>query len=124
MLPGIGGLTGLIDGGLDTQTVTVGKGLTPTRWGYDGGVPYGSIVDGTSNIYAGGAINWLYWNASVSTLNLDITGATNSGWVTVTVGGVDFARSAATFAGTTWTWAGAANPFGTTIGASVVATFS
>lgn len=107
-------------GPLDTQTVTRGQTTTGsdpfTNWsGYKSATPaFGSIADGTSNIYAGAAITSLYFYevGYISTgagyltrlLVLTITGATNTGWTTMTVGSTIFYRASASFSSGTWTW--------------------
>ncbi len=102
--------------GLDQQVVTTGLlGVIPDRYrGFSTALAIGSIVDGTSNIYAGAAITELYHFETDSTLHLKITGAVNSGWTTMTiVGQASFLRSAAGFAANEWTWAGiGTNPWG------------
>jgi hypothetical protein len=110
---------------LDTQNVTVGGGgSTPNRTrGFSTVGGYGAIVDGTSDIFAGAAITELAWDeggGGTATVILKITGATNTGWTTMTVGSTPFTRaSASSFAGGQWTWNGAGNPFGG-VGGNVV----
>ena len=63
---------------------------------------YGSISDGTSNLYSGRAIEQLFytWNNLYSTafLNLTIAGnPANSGWTTLTVNGTAYLRADAAF---------------------------
>lgn len=110
---------------LDTQTVTSGSTTTGTdpyfNWyGYKGtGTPtFGSISDGTSNLYSGAAINGIYFYEAGSSgaggfyersVILVINGTqSNSGWGVMTVGTTAYARTAAAFstAGgvSTWTW--------------------
>ena len=109
---------------LDTQTVTSGSTTTGTdpyfNWyGYKNGSPaFGSISDGTSNIYAGAAINGIFFYEAGSigaggfyerSVILIINGTqSNSGWSTMTVGTTTYARTDASFstAGgvSTWTW--------------------
>ena len=116
----------------ETQTVTVGtfsfKGLT--NYGFSSG-SYGSISDGTFGFISNAAITFLNWLNSGGTLTFQIAGIySNSGWTKVTIAGVDYLRTAASFSTstgpdrTTWTWTGAANPFGTTVGATVPAVFT
>ena len=97
-------------GGLDSQTVTTGASGLPAdqdrRRGY-ASYGLGSITDGTSDIYSGAAITEMYWNEGEglgSTYVLSITGATDSGWTTITIGSVTLYRSAASFFLGTWTW--------------------
>lgn len=96
---------------LDTQSVTTGTsgtagGLDRVR-GYISG-SQGSISDGTSNLYAGAAITSMYWDENGSGgaqfYYLAITGGTNSGWTTMTIGTTVLARADATFSSGTWTW--------------------
>lgn len=117
---------------LDTQTVTSGSTSTGTdpyfNWyGYKGtGSPtFGSISDGTSNIYSGAAINGIYFYEEGSVgaggfydrgIILVINGTqANSGWTTMNIGSTAYNRTDAAFstAGgvSTWTWSLAiANP--------------
>ena len=117
VLSGSGGGTGPV---LDTQTVTVASltsGSDPTLQyrGYNASGPaFGSISDGTSNIYGGAAITALYFYQEGFTsppvgfttrqLVLTITGATNSGWTTMKVGTTNFARTDAFFSSGSWVW--------------------
>jgi len=110
---------------LDTQTVT--RGITSTgtdpyfNWaGYKGtGSPtFGSISDGTSNIYAGATINGIYFFEEGSVAGggyytrsvIWVVNGTqsNSGWSTMTVDATSYDRTAATFSTSggvsTWTW--------------------
>ena len=116
---------------LDTQTVTVSGyeiinyeiGYYENGYGYSSSYPYGSISDGTSNIYGGGAItdlNYVQYGLSSASVALGISGATNSGWTTMTIGTTSFSRASADIYGFHngsgfWTWnvAVGANPFGT-----------
>jgi hypothetical protein len=114
---------------LDTQTVTVGSSVSQyVTWrGYDGDtVNIGSISDGTSNLYGGATIVYLR-NLNNATTQLRIQGVhSNSGWTTMTIGGVDFDRADASFSTNTdsqWTWSPTNNPFGTTDGVEVTVTW-
>lgn len=114
---GGGGGTGPV---LDTQTVTVASlttGSDPTLHysGYNASGPtFGSISDGTSNIYGGAAITGLYFyqesfvsppvGYTTRQLILTITGATDSGWTTMKVGTTNFARTDAFFSSGSWWW--------------------
>lgn len=114
-------------GFLDTQTITSGSASTGTdpyfNWyGYKGtGSPtFGSISDGTSNIYAGAAIDGIYFYEAGSVnppgpgfydryIALVINGVqSNSGWTTMTIGSTAFTRSTASFSTSggvsTWTF--------------------
>jgi hypothetical protein len=114
----------------ETQTVTVGsllfKGIE--NYGFDSG-SYGSISDGTFELISNATIISLVWSNSYG-LNFVLEGnRANSGWSTVTINGITFNRSAATYSydgdnnTTNWLMAGA-NPFGTTNGAVVPAVFA
>ncbi len=95
--------------GSDTQTVTVGgDGAAPTqdrRRGFSN-AGFGSINDGTSNIYSGATIGDLYWDESsgFGFYQLTIYGAPNSGWSTMTIGGTSLSRTSATYTSGTWQW--------------------
>ena len=130
-------------GNLDSQAVTVGTTTagsggsgaptgTTSRMGfasYSGS--YGSISDGTSNLYSGAAIvqiqyTWdTYYPISAVSLQIDGASRANSGWTTLTIGTTSYQRSNAQYtpnAGgdTYWSWysgsdnTGAANPFAAT----------
>lgn len=96
----------------DTQTITVGGSGTAVaqdrRRGYLSGSSgsFGSISDGTSNIFGGAAITAFYYDESYGTpfYTLTITGATNSNWTKVTVGSKILTRASAGFSSGTWTW--------------------
>lgn len=111
---------------LDTQTITSGSANTGSdpffNWyGFKGtGSPtFGSISDGTSNLYSGAAINGIYFYEAGSigaggyydrSVILVINGTqSNSGWTTMTVGTTTYVRTAASFSTSggvsTWTWA-------------------
>ena len=114
---------------LDTQTVTVGSDVSQyVTWrGYSASSPViGSISDGTSNIYSGSVIKYIR-NLNNSTTQLRIQGVhSNSGWTTMTINGVDFARADASFSTNTdsqWVWSPTNNPFGTTDGVEVTVTW-
>lgn len=99
-------------GSLDAQTVTTGaSGSLPNRQrGYHAVPALGSIADGTSNVYAGAAVTELYYSedgvdGSSGIYVLRITGATNSGWTTLTIGSKALLRAAAdSFLGGQWQW--------------------
>ena len=99
---------------LDTQTVITGQDGRAIdgnrRRGFISGV-IGSISDGTSNLYAGAPITSLYWDEGGGSAyyTLAITGAVNSGWVTITIGTTVLNRVDATFSGGTWIWTPADN---------------
>ena len=97
---------------LDTQTVTTGGIGTPLEQdrqrGYSTG-SFGSIVDGTSNIYGGAQINNLFWDEGggegFQNYFLAINGATNGGWTKLTIGTKVLNRIDALFStGGFWTW--------------------
>lgn len=98
-----------ISGGLDTQTVTTGAGGTVIDQSrYRGYIlsDIGSISDGLSDIYGGTAISSLYWdeNGGAAFYYLNIPGATNDSWETITIGSVTLYRSAASFSAGAWQW--------------------
>lgn len=125
---------------LDTQTVTSGTfGGSDgyTYWNEYGFIApgYGSVSDGTSNIYGGAAINKLSmredgdaFNGVTSTsVTLSIAGTrANSGWTSMQLGSVSLLRTNAshgTFGGvTSWTWGVATGTY--PISGTTVATFS
>lgn len=113
---------------LDTQTVTVGgynvKGIV--FYGY--GSSFGSINDGTFNPLSNATIEGFYYYVSAATLFFTLTGVyANTGWTSVNIAGTNFNRADATFSNsssTSWTWSSGTNPFGTTVGATKVCTFT
>jgi hypothetical protein len=120
MIPAMAGMNFSSGGGgiLDTQTVTCGVlGTVPDRQrGYLSG-SYGSVTDGTSNLYGGATVIALRHDETNSQLVFTVNGSqANSGWTKLTVNGTDFARTGAAFAAgatTSWTWSGVGtNPFG------------
>lgn len=133
---------------LDTQTVTVGYqavqqysnsgyGSFTTGAATNVNRNVGSMSDGTfnpkSNMYIRGIHFSTVGNGSVvfALRSLNTTVA-NSGWTTMNVAGVNFTRSSATFQNTNdatvgqtlWSWPTSSNPFGTTVGATKVVTFT
>jgi hypothetical protein len=115
----------------ETQTVTVGslifKGIE--SYGFNSGV-YGSISDGTFGFISNATINALVWSNAVNSLSFALAGnRANSGWSTVTINGIAFNRSSATYSydsgsnTTSWSISGA-NPFGTTDGVTRAAVFA
>lgn len=105
----------LLQGGsvavLDAQTVLSGaRGSvidSDRLRGFEQSTVIGSISDGTSNVYSGSAITALHWfeNYGSAIYALDIPGAANSGWTTLTIGSTVLLRtSAATFAAGRWEW--------------------
>ncbi len=114
----------------ETQTVTVGtfSAKGSVLYGFNSAVSAGSIADGTFNFVSNAVILRLNWT-NFNQLFFEITGVfANSGWTKVTIDGTDFLRTAATFtttaSSTLWTWSGAANVFGTTVGAVVPSVFT
>ncbi len=127
MLPGMGGGASLATvpqyiASLDSQTLTAGSvGIIGERFrGFSTARSIGSISDGTSNLYGGGAITELYHDEEFTSLRLKITGSTNSGWTNMLVYDstgttlIDsYSRASASFASNEWTWAAeTVNPFG------------
>lgn len=116
--------------GFTPNIVTVGKYVasSTTVWGYAGG--QGSVSPSTWPITAN-TINSMYWasDGSFTTVALAINATVpNSGWSTMTIGGISFSRTAASYisyGGTTrWNWTPPSNPFGTVIGATKVVTWA
>jgi len=111
-------MLGLGVSALDIQTVTTGAsgtaGAQDRIRGYSTVSGVGSIVDGTSDIYGGAAITELHWfeNFGSPYYALTISGATNSGWETLRIGGTDLSRASASFSSGAWTW----NAPGSTVG--------
>lgn len=108
-------LLGASSTALDIQTVTSGaSGTAPAQdrlRGFSGGL--GSIIDGTSNIYSGATITNLLWmengGGGAQLYYLGITGATNTGWTTLTIqssaGTATLLRTDASFGtGAVWVW--------------------
>jgi hypothetical protein len=117
---------------LDVQTVTVGVYVAKATTYYGYGLAGGSISDGTFNPKSGASITRLEW-VSTGTLSFSLSGSyTNADWTTVefTGGGgtYSFNRTAASYTNngyaTTWNWSTGTNPFGTTAGVNVTATFT
>jgi len=122
---------------LDTQTVTVGyqagNQYVGNVYGFssDG---IGSITDGTCNFKSLAFYAGLYFQAFNSTnddrVYFMLNGIhSNNGWTTMNVGGSNFNRASATFTTsnnyTYWYWIQEGlNPFGTTVGATKVVTFT
>ena len=133
ILCAIVGVAGAGGGGTETQTVTVGnftfKGLA--TWGFNRAV-FGSINDGTFGFISNAQINLLAWSNSDNGVGFTLAGnRANSGWTKMTISGIDYARTSATYsydAGTDttqWRWlAPGTNPFGTTIGVNIPAVFT
>ena len=106
---------------LDTQTVVIGSrndfGYIST--GYRGtSNTTGSVTDGTSNLYSGAAVKDIYHISTLNRLYFSVLGSlANSGWTTMKINGISFARTSASFTtsggNTTWYWASiTSHPFG------------
>lgn len=118
---------------LDQQTITVGNSFTyyQQRWGYYSVWSLGSVSDGTSNIYGGQTIQGLMWSSSgLFQYFQEGTPASisNSGWSTLTVGGLSLGRAGASqfnqySTNSVWVWSGTANPF-SSVGQVVTATWT
>ena len=119
----------------ETQTVTVGALVITNKlvqlefYGYVSGY-FGSISDGTFELISNAVITNLSWNNSTNGLNFTLVGnRSNSGWSSVTINGITFNRSAASYSydsgqdSTSWSIEGA-NPFGTTEGITRAAVFT
>jgi hypothetical protein len=133
---------------INTQTVTVGYsavqqylnsgyGSFTTGLGTNVNRNVGSISDGTFNPKSNMYIRGLWYStagigAVVFALRSLNTTVGNSGWTTMNVAGVNFTRSSATYTNsndanvgqTQWRWETSSNPFGTTVGATKVVTFT
>lgn len=98
-------------GTIDAQTITVGStsyvdyelGYGYTYTGYWSG-NFGSISDGTSNVYGGATIQTIYHsydsiygNAFVLEIIGSSTTIVNSGWSTMNVSGLSLSRSSAVY---------------------------
>lgn len=117
---------------LDTKYVNVGWLGFGAIYGYSSS--FGDIGDTSGFTVTNVDLDGVYSGADVSQfihngadLLLDLTGnRANSGWAYVTVGGVQFNRTSATYSYisgtnvTRWQWASVSTPFGTTIGQEVV----
>ena len=101
---------------VDTQTVTIGV-YNSTRYGYSSLSPaFGSISDGTSNVYSGAAIEGAYWDTTQDSFRLQINSTSqlaNSGWSGIKFqDGLFLARNAAAssyisyITTTQWYWSG------------------
>lgn len=102
---------------VDTQTVTLANYNSGERIGYSGISPtYGSISDGTSNVYSGAAIEAAVWFPGQDSFRIQINSTSqlaNSGWSGITFqDGLFLARNSASvsyisFITTTqWYWSG------------------
>ena len=133
---------------LNTQTVTVGYqavqqylnsgyGSFTTGLATNTNRNVGSISDGTFNPKSNMYIRGIYFStvgsgSVVFALRSLTTTVANSGWTTMNVAGVNFTRSSAayfnsndaTVGQTQWSWTTSSNPFGTTVGATKVVTFT
>lgn len=133
---------------LNTQTVTVGfqavqqysnsgYGSFTTGPATNVNRDVGSMSDGTFNPKSNMYIRGLWYSTSgtgavIFALRSLNTTVANSGWTTMNVAGVNFTRSSATFFNsndatvgqTQWSWTTSSNPFGTTVGATKVVTFT
>lgn len=100
----------------------------PPIYGYALGV-YGSLADNTVDNMNDEICSLLNWNDGNDSLTLivDTTDVTdvrgNTEFTTLTIGGVDFSNSSATYTFTSetnrsWEWSSVTNPFGTTSGAT------
>jgi hypothetical protein len=115
----------------ETQTVTVGSYIFKSIESYGfSNANYGSISDGTFGFISNATINTLDWSIATYALNFTLAGnRANSGWSTVTINGIAFNRSSATYSydsgsdTTSWSISGA-NPFGTTNGVTRAAVFA
>lgn len=111
-------------------TVTVGT------FDYGGGdIAYGfsnfegSISPDTWNLYPILTLEWhTAYNVFPAVLYFRVTGsAPDAYWTSMTIGTTQFNRADASYSdsgsSTTWSWIGASNPFGTTVGATKTVTW-
>ena len=114
-------------------TVTVGKVTffgNINAYGYITiGGSGGSVSDGTVDFLGGATLTTLYWN-ELGNLIFGVIGTfSNTGFTSMDVAGTSFNRTAANYNSanglTSWTWGSTSpNPFGTTIGATKLVTFT
>lgn len=123
----------------DEQTITVGfldGGGGIVDWGFrTTDATFGSTSDGTSDFASGASYLDIYQHKTTGTFNFNLLTVRvdalvpDSGWTTVTIGGVAYTRTSATYTqdagATSWllTIATDVYPFGQTIGATVTALF-
>lgn len=121
---------GVASTALDTETVSVGSNFDGVglSYGYLVSPSVGAINDGIFTPKAA-TINWLYYYqvTGSQTVSFGLSGIYSDGdWDTMTVGGVSFERTDASFSAasgnTSWTWTVASNPFGTSGAKEVVFT--
>tara|TARA_R110000751_G_C13729039_1_gene476330 strand:+ start:264 stop:770 length:507 start_codon:yes stop_codon:yes gene_type:complete len=113
---------------LDSQVVTVATStIYYSTWnGYHSGNSLGSISDGTCDFKSGASIYGIYKIGFSQRFYFELSGThANSGWTSMTVNNVSYARTSAVFGQsggrTYWRWAvGSTNPFGTTSGNKTV----
>lgn len=110
---------------LDQAILTVGKDPGSATYGFFYNNTYGAMSPDNLLKPAGNvAIVELAWMTSGTQLVLYMDAYTpDSGWSVMTIDGVPFPRTSATystamFPNVQWTWVTATNPFGTTIGAT------
>lgn len=121
-----------------SATVTVGTYYDPDPsfsfryWGYESLIGMGSVSPSTWG-GTGFSISDLKYVEVYTTptqwINFQVVGSVpNSGWTTMTVAGTTLNRADASYSNdgtkTTWTWFGASNSFGTTVGATKVVTWA
>jgi hypothetical protein len=110
--PGTG--YGTLSYSFTVETRAVGRGGGAIV-GFDPAIFFGQTISpATTTIGGGSAITELIWNSNTENVILTITGASNTGWNYLNIGGTIFVRTDATFTSNTWTWAGiTTNPFPT-----------
>ena len=113
-----------------SATVTVGyynnSGGAFENYGYTSGLA-GSVTPSTWST-TGRTFTQLTWTSDYSGSGVDfvafvVQGAfPNSGWTTLSIGGIDFTRSSASYSldavTTSWFWFTSSNPYGYTVGAT------
>jgi hypothetical protein len=113
-----------------SATVTVDQYVDPsyTIWGFVRFLTGSATPTTWAN--TGANFTQLCWyDSGVDFVIIQVSGTfPNEGWETMTVGGVPFTRASASYSAdginTSWTWLTASNPYGTTIGATKVVTWS
>lgn len=127
-----------------SRTVTVGNfyyagnkyTLGFDSWGYAAGGGYGSISPSDLFLWEGASVSQVEYGSTYQVLTFAVFSGdaliTNSLWTSLTVNGYTFSRTSATYTSDisggystgTWTWSTATNPFPTSVGATVTATWS
>ena len=122
--------------GISDQTLYLkyGNNLAVIYYGYIATYTSGSLTRPNSLLYAafdGLPISGLYYNNNFNgdTVTLNIPGAPNSGWTTLTINGYAYPRTSASYISGVWSWDPTqvnpgVNPFGTTAGVNIPVSWS